>query len=179
MVVGAVVLALLAGTAAYLATRPSGTPAASHPAATTPSSGASAVPAGYLTANGTRIVDSSGNVVQLQGYNVTGMESTNPQGSDSRGGTCNAGWRPLTTAEVGQIAAYGFNSVRLPISWGNLEPTAPTSDGTGALTHRWNTAYVAALDSEIAQLGDARLKVILDMHQSSWSPAFSTPATAK
>jgi hypothetical protein len=179
LVAGAVVLALVAGTVAYLVTRSSGTPAASHPAGTTPSSTPSAVPAGYLITSGTRIVDSSGNVVQLQGYNVTGMESTNPQGSNIRGGACNAGWRPLTAAEVGQIAAYGFNSVRLPISWGNLEPTAPTSDGSDSLTHHWNTEYIAALDSEITQLGDARLKVILDMHQSSWGPAFSTPQTAK
>lgn len=135
-------------------------------------------PAGILSTDGTRIVDSSGATVQLTGYNVTGMESTNPAGSDVPG-RCNDAWKPLTPDEVSQIAGYGFNAVRLPISWGNLEPNAPTIGAGGALDHQWNAAYVTALDSEIAQLRAAHVRVVLDMHQSSWSPAFTTPPTAK
>jgi aryl-phospho-beta-D-glucosidase BglC (GH1 family) len=172
-------LVVVAGGLTYALTRGSSTPAATPGTAPTTRSTTPARPAaGFLSAAGTRIVDSSGATVQLTGYNVTGMESTNPDGSNVPG-RCNDGWRPLTAAEVDQIAGYGFNSVRLPISWGNLEPTAPTVGTDGALVHHWNTAYVDALDTEVAQLGQAHLSVILDMHQSSWSPAFVTPATSK
>ena len=179
IIVVAIVLVIVAGALAFALTRHSGTPAASpttgtNPPATSPATG----PSGYLSAKGTRIVDSSGTAVQLTGYNVTGMESTNPQGSNVPG-TCNDGWRPLTSDEVDQIAAYGFNAVRLPISWGNLEPTAPSPEANGGLVHHWNTDYVTALDTEIGLFGQAHVRVILDMHQSTWSPAFLAPATAK
>jgi hypothetical protein len=131
-----------------------------------------------LHAQGTAIVDQSGRVVQLTGVSVQGMESANAEGS-STPETCNNGWKPLSAAQVEQIAGYGFNSVRLPIAWGNLEPTAPTTNADGSLTHHWNSAYVAALTQEVEMLADAHLYVILDMHQSTWSPRFSTPATAK
>ncbi len=178
LIAGALVLVLVAGAIAYAVTRHSGTPNASHTTTTTSVTAPPPKASGYLSTSGSRIVDSSGTTVQLTGYNVTGMESTNPQGNNVPG-TCNDGWRPLTTSEVSQIAGYGFNAVRLPISWGNLEPTAPTLDSGGTLTHHWNAPYVAALDSEITELGNAGLQVILDMHQSTWSPAFSTPPTAK
>jgi aryl-phospho-beta-D-glucosidase BglC (GH1 family) len=117
-------------------------------------------------------------VVQLTGYNVTGMESSNPDGSDVPG-TCNNGWRPLTSGEVAQIAGYGFNSVRLPVAWGNIEPSPPTVGAGGSLVHHWNLSYLAALDDEIHLLGAAHVRVILDMHQSNWSAAFTAPAIAK
>ncbi len=74
---------------------------------TPPTTTAPVTPPGYLSARGTHIVDSSGTVVQLTGYNVTGMESTNPDGTDVPG-VCNNGWRPLTSGEVAQIAGYGL-----------------------------------------------------------------------
>lgn len=69
------------------------------------------------------------------------------------------------------MAAAGFNTVRLAVSWENLEPAAPTGSGT-SITHRWNTAYVTALHSVVQAAARARLMVILDMHQSLVSPAF-------
>ncbi len=132
---------------------------------------------GYFHTSGVQIVDSAGQPVQLTGLDVEGMETTNPQGSDVPG-VCNNAWRPLTPSEVDQIAAYGFHTVRLPVAWGNLEPTAPTTVG-GTLVHHWNAPYVDALENEVQLLGAAGLHVILDMHQSTWSAAFSTPATAK
>jgi hypothetical protein len=45
--------------------------------------------------------------------------------------------------------------------------------------HHWNLPYLAALDHEITLLGAAHLLVILDMHQSNWSAAFTTPETAR
>jgi hypothetical protein len=106
------------------------------------------------------------------------MESANAEGSNVPG-TCNNAWKPLTQAEVDQIAAFRFNSVRLPIAWGNIEPTAPTAGPGGTLVHHWNAPYIAALQEEVHRLGAAGLMVVLDMHQSAWSPQFTTAPTAK
>ena len=134
---------------------------------------------GAVRAEGTQFVSATGQVVQLTGVNVQGMEVSNAQGT-SIPGICNDGWRPLTVAEVGQIASYPFvNTVRLLISWQNLEPTAPTVLASGSIIHHWNTTYVDALDTEINQLGAAHLHVILNMFQSSWSPAFTTGSASK
>jgi aryl-phospho-beta-D-glucosidase BglC (GH1 family) len=126
---------------------------------------------GFLHTSGTNIVTATGSTVQLTGMNVQGMESTNVDGSDVPG-QCNDAWKPLTPAEVQEIAAYGFTTVRLPIAWGNLEPTVPTIGSGGSLVHHWNSAYVTALGDEVQLLGAAHLAVILDMHQASWGPAF-------
>ncbi len=148
------------------------------PRAKDPSSSIPAADPGYVHTAGTRIVDASGQTVQLTGFNVQGMETTNADGSDIPG-ECNNAWRPLTSDEVGQIAGYGFRTVRLPVAWGNLEPAPPTVAADGSLIHHWNAAYVDRLRTEVGQLGTAGMSVILDMHQSSWSAAFLTPSTAK
>ena len=95
---------------------------------------------GFLHTSGTNIVTATGSTVQLTGMNVQGMESTNVDSSDVPG-QCNDAWKPLTPAEVEEIAAYGFKTVRVPIAWGNLEPTVPTIGSGGALVHHWNGAY--------------------------------------
>lgn len=145
---------------------------------TSTTTGTSSTASGFLHTSGTKILDGSGHVVQLTGFNVEGMESTNAQGSDVPG-ECNDAWRPLSSAEVSEIAAYGLKTVRLPISWGNVEPSAPIPGRGGALIHHWNQAYLTALEDEVQALGKAGMQVVLDMHQATWSPAFTTPATAK
>jgi hypothetical protein len=155
---------------------PTSTRAGSPPQSTTTTSPPTGL--GFLHTSGTNIVTATGSTVQLTGLNVQGMESTNVDGSDVPG-ECNDAWKPLTPAEVQEIAAYGFTTVRVPIAWGNLEPTVPTIGTGGSLVHRWNTAYVTALRDEVQLLGAAHLAVILDMHQASWGPAFSTPSTSK
>jgi len=70
------------------------------------------------------------------------------------------------------VAAWGFNSVRLAISWANLEPRSPTRLADGSLQHQWNMPYVQALDRTIQGLREHGIAVILDMHQWQWSPAF-------
>jgi hypothetical protein len=44
-----------------------------------------------------------------------------------------------------QIDSSGFNSIRLPIAWANLEPEPPTLRGR-AVEHHWNEDYLRALD---------------------------------
>ena len=179
IVIVAVVVAVVAGLVGSILYQRSGSTSASNstvpPPATSSQSPSSQQTAygGWLHASGTSIVDASGAAVQLTGLNVSGMESSNPDGSNVPG-TCNSGWKALTSAQVDQIAAYGFHTVRLPIAWANLEPTAPQVRSDGSLTHQWNTTYVAALDNEISLLAARQIGVILDMHQSTWSYAFTT-----
>jgi hypothetical protein len=173
--VAAAVVVSLAGSSTRATSSP---PSSGPPATAPPTTSAQTTLPGYLSARGTQIEDSSGAVVQLTGYNVTGMESTNPDGSDVPG-TCNNGWRPLTSGEVAQIAGYGFTTVRLPVAWGNIEPTALTVGSDGSVVHHWNLPYLAALDDELRLLGAAHLRVILDMHQSNWSASFTAPTIAK
>jgi aryl-phospho-beta-D-glucosidase BglC (GH1 family) len=183
VIVTAVVVALIG---VVLAVHSPNKTAAKPPASTSPSTAPQSTTTttlptggqGFLHTSGTDIETSTGSTVQLTGMNVQGMESTNIDGSEVPG-QCNDAWKPLTPAEVDGIAAYGFTTVRLPIAWGNLEPTAPTVGSGGALVHHWNSAYVAALHDEVQLLGAAHLQVILDMHQASWGPAFLTPSTSK
>ncbi len=62
--------------------------------------------------------------------------------------------------------------MRLPISWENLEPTAPTLMSNGSLTHHWNSQYVDEIDYFVNQFGQRHVGVILDFAQVDLSPAF-------
>jgi Cellulase (glycosyl hydrolase family 5) len=182
IVVVAAVAAVVAGLiGSFLYERSASTSASNStaPPTTSPSQSPSSQPAaysGWLHTSGTSIVDASGTAVQLTGLNVSGMESSNPDGSNVPG-TCNSGWKAITSSQADQIAGYGFHTVRLPIAWANLEPTAPQVGSDGTLTHQWNTAYVAALDNEISLLAARQIGVILDMHQSTWSYTFTTTSS--
>jgi aryl-phospho-beta-D-glucosidase BglC (GH1 family) len=114
---------------------------------------------GPLHTVGTTIEDTSGHPVQLTGLNVTGLEGTNPQGSDVPG-VCHDAWKVITGAEVNQIASYGFATVRLPIAWADVEPTAPRPGAGGALTHTWNTAYLDAVRADVAHFARHHIRVI-------------------
>ncbi len=131
---------------------------------------------GWLHTNpaDTNIYDGSGNVVRLVGLNAMGLEyGVGTSGPDS----CKFGWGGedaggFSTAEFDNIASWGFNSVRLPISWENLEPTAPTHAANGTWLHSWNSAYLNEIDYFITQFGQRHIVVILDFHQLDLSPAF-------
>src|SRR6202011_3072553 len=77
-----------------------------------------------------------------------------------------------TLTEAAELAAWGFNTVRLPISWANLEEMAPTVSANGAPVHRYNTDYLKSLYTVVNQLTGQGLAVILSMHQVDWSPWF-------
>jgi endoglycosylceramidase len=82
-------------------------------------------------------------------------------------GPC-GGWRILPSDEFDLIQAWGFNSVRIGISWSDLEPSPP-QDGE----HAYNQPYVTYLDSVVKAFTDRGIAVILQMAQSKWSPAFT------
>ncbi|HET7419249.1 MAG TPA: cellulase family glycosylhydrolase [Candidatus Dormibacteraeota bacterium] len=84
--------------------------------------------------------------------------------SDYEAGQCppsvtNNRYPPLCEADLAAMAALGFNSIRLPLSWSLLEPERG----------KFDTAYL----DRIAQIVDwaraQRMYVIVDMHQNAYS----------
>jgi endoglycosylceramidase len=106
---------------------------------------------GFLSVQGTRIVDSSGRPVLLRGVNYPGYESGS---ADSK---------LHTESAYEMFARSGFNVVRLPISWGNLEPYP------GAFYESYLTRYV---DRDIRWAKKYGIYIILDMHQFNWASRF-------
>jgi hypothetical protein len=71
------------------------------------------------------------------------------------------------------IGNWGFNAVRLSVSWDALEPAPPTHGADGKPVHAWDPTYLAQLDQAIAGFHSHGVAVILAMSQHLWSPAFT------
>ena len=120
--------------------------------------------------NSLNVYDNSGTVVRLQGVNVDGLDfGTGPSALTKD--QCGKGWS-IAPSSFQNVASWGFNFVRIPISWENLEPTAPTASVNGVWTHHWNSAYLNELDSVVTNFGNAHIAVIFDFAQVDVSPAF-------
>ena len=134
-------------------------------------------PAG--TAGLPQVVDQSGRTVILRGVNVDGLEDywksdlrpPYPVGPGAYAhGACphdsaETAAVPLCEHDLDQIAALGWNSIRLPLSWSLLEPTPGRIDRTH-------------LDRIAQVVGWAKrrgIRVILDMHQDAWSKYVFAP----
>jgi aryl-phospho-beta-D-glucosidase BglC (GH1 family) len=104
---------------------------------------------GFLSTRGTSIVDSTGQVVQLRGANYPGYQDTPPQGHSQ--------------SAYSYLAQLGFNVVRLPISWANLEPQPGVFDSQ--LLTWW-------IDEDVIWAGIAGVRIVLDMHQYYWAAKF-------
>ena len=75
------------------------------------------------------------------------------------------GWIGQTQDDFNRMAAWGFNIIRLPIAWSLLEPAPGV----------WNDAYLSAYLAPIVDCAArAGLRVLIDMHQWLWSPAFAS-----
>jgi endoglycosylceramidase len=74
--------------------------------------------------------------------------------------------RPLTGDDWDQIAAEGFNAVRLLVSWSRLEPERGQIDAD----------YVEEIRQAIRDAANRELYTVLDMHQDAWGPFVATPA---
>jgi hypothetical protein len=133
---------------------------------------------GWLHTDGRMILDARGRRVRFVSMGIHGMEvgAGLPDGS-SRGAFGTKGWQVPSAGTYANVAAWGFNSVRLAWSWANLEPSPPTSTKNGRVVHHYNLAYVRALRSIVRAFAARRVAVILDMHQNEWSPAFARGGT--
>jgi Cellulase (glycosyl hydrolase family 5) len=128
---------------------------------------------GPLHTEGARILDARGHTVRFVGINVTGLQAgSGTRASRMPGRPICFGWRPVMPPIPQQIWDWGFNMVRLPIAWADLEPLPPTRQPDGSLLHRYNRQYLAAIDAAVAAFTDRGIGVVIDMHQYRWSPFF-------
>jgi hypothetical protein len=116
------------------------------------------------------VYDSVGSAVPLVGVDVDGLDfgTGNPSSAPD---SCGKGWS-IPSTSFSNIAAWGFNSVRIPISWENLEPTAPTLAPNGTWIYRWNSAYLEELDDVASMFGQTHVVVMFDFAQVDVSGAF-------
>jgi hypothetical protein len=118
----------------------------------------------------TNVFDGAGKVIPLIGVDVDGLDfgTGNPSSNPD---SCGKGWS-ITPSSFSNVAVWGFNSVRIPISWENLEPRAPTLVANGTWVHHWNSAYLSELDYVAGQFGQVHVAVIFDFAQVDVSAAF-------
>ena len=136
---------------------------------------------GWLHTDGSRILDERGREVVFRGVNVSGLEwgAGKPWGEKGCPTKQYGCWAEIQRDnEFEDIAAWGFNMVRLPVAWANLEPTAPTRAKDGNLHHQWNEEYLAVVDRVIERYRDIHVAVVISMHQWSWSPAMKAPPSS-
>lgn len=72
---------------------------------------------------------------------------------------------PQTRSDFRRIAALGFNSVRLLVTWSELQPTRGSYD----------RAYVAKVKQAVRWAARYGMYSVIDMHQDAWGPAVDTP----
>ncbi len=103
----------------------------------------------WLHSNGHEILDSAGRVVLLRGMNVTGLL----EAKDMKPG-------PVPTAQdFAEMAADGFDVMRLPINWSRIEPRP------GQLS----ASYLDQIKRVVALAAAHGIYTVLDMHNIDWS----------
>lgn len=121
-------------------------------AAATGAAGPSAALAVHV--EGTQLINSAGDVVQLGGVNRSGTEYA-----------CAQGWGifdgPSSAASIAAIAMWHVNAVRVPLN----EDCWLDINGVGA--GLGGAAYQSAIASYVAKLEAAGMNVILDLHLSA------------
>lgn len=105
---------------------------------------------------GGRIVDAAGRQVLLRGVNVNALV-------DYWRGTKVPTTFPFTAADADRMAAIGWNSVRLLVSWSKVEPRPG----------RYDEAYLRRVDAIVDQLGRRDIYAIIDLHQDAWGPTLA------
>ncbi len=103
-----------------------------------------------LSVNGTQIVDRDGNIVVLRGVNLSGYEYSPPKWFHNE-------------SDFKTIASWGFNVIRLPISWENIEP----------IPGYYDDSYLRLVDQDVKWAKENAIYVVLDMHQICWSSHFT------
>ncbi|MFE6736308.1 cellulase family glycosylhydrolase [Microbacterium sp. NPDC057650] len=117
------------------------------------------VPAGFLRVEDGRIADGEGNQVLLRGVNVNQLVDfyqARPEVPATR---------PLTEQDYADMAALGFDVVRLNISWSALEPKQGSLDPT----------YLGKIEEAVGWGKAHGIRTVLDMHQDGWSNAPTQP----
>lgn len=130
----------------------------SDASATEPGSGG--ITPGYLHTSGNQIVDSQGKPVQLSSVNWFGAEGTNlvPHGL----------WTRNYTNMIDQMAAEGFNTIRLPYSSEMLHTSAkPNGVDFSQNPDLQGLSAIQVMDKIIDYAGQKGIRVVLDHHRST------------
>jgi endoglycosylceramidase len=106
-------------------------------------------PAGFLRADGAHIVDAQGQTILLRGVNFRGYHYLQLSQMETA----------HSENDFKNFKAWGFNVVRLLISWQGIEPTKGM----------YSEAYLEYVDRDIAWARKYGIYVILDMHQNYWN----------
>ncbi|MDA2992052.1 MAG: cellulase family glycosylhydrolase, partial [Actinomycetota bacterium] len=134
-------------------------------ASVTESSGGGMAP-GFLGTSGNQIIDSAGNPVQLSGVNWFGMESTT--------GAPHGLWTRSYTDMIDQMAAEGFNTIRLPYASEALHTTAaPNGIDFSKNPELQGLTSLQIMDAVIDYAGQQGMRVILDHHRSGYGTGTS------
>jgi endoglycosylceramidase len=107
---------------------------------------------------GGRIVDAAGREVLLRGVNVNAEV-------DYWKGTSFATTFPFTEPDAVRMAAIGWNTARLLVSWSRVEPTPG----------HYDDAYLDKVASDVRTLARHRIYAIIDFHQDAWGPTLAAP----
>lgn len=140
------------GAAAFLA--------AVGPASALPVQGALPALSTAPGANGAQIMDATGRTVLLRGVNVNQLNdyAVNDPAKPTN--------EPISASDFSEMAAVGFNTVRLNIAWSALEPQR------GQL----NSEYVDRIRWAVKTAADNGMYTVLDMHQDAWGKYIKSPA---
>ncbi|MGN6219763.1 MAG: cellulase family glycosylhydrolase [Microbacterium sp.] len=123
--------------------------------------GAASVPDGFLRADGDRITDGEGHDVLLRGVNVNQLVDFYQPRPEV------PATRPLTEDDFAGMAAYGFDVVRLGISWSTLEPVRGELDA----------GYLVQIDRAVRWAKEHGIRTVIDLHQDGWSNAATAEGT--
>ena len=103
-----------------------------------------------------RIVDDEGHQMILRGVNVNAL-------AEYWKGTRFATTFPLERRDPRRLRAFGWNAIRLLVSWSRIEPRPG----------RYDERYLARVRATAARLIREGLYVFIDFHQDAWGPTLA------
>ena len=113
--------------------------------------------AGYFSTSGSRIIDSQGNTVYLNGINWFGLETetSSPHGL----------WTRSMDSMLDQLNSLGYNTLRVPYSNDAMKPgNMALSIDTSNNPELANKTSLQVLDALVTRAGQRNMRVILDRH---------------
>jgi endoglycosylceramidase len=108
--------------------------------------------------NGGRIVDARGRQVLLRGVNVNAL-------AEYWQGSPFPTTFPIARKDPERIAAVGWNTVRLLVSWSRVEPQPGVYD----------EAYLAQVSATVKRFERVGVYTIVDFHQDAWGATLAAP----
>ncbi|HUY96769.1 MAG TPA: cellulase family glycosylhydrolase [Verrucomicrobiae bacterium] len=106
----------------------------------------------WLHSTGRVIADQAGRQVLLRGMNVIGLLHARDTGSGRLPGP----------SGFAQMARDGFDVIRLPITWAQIEPRPG----------RFSTAYLGRIRQVVADAAAHGIYTVIDLHNIDWSQAY-------